>query len=99
MTTATAEASPHAPLTAKQRKVLTFLVGFWGRHQRFPTYRETGDHMGFASFSGVVPHLKALAKKGHIRFADRKMGTAIEVVGLTEYAAAAARSFLQTLKG
>jgi repressor LexA len=57
----------HSQLTERQRQVLDFIREFIARHSYSPSMREIGDGIGINSTNGVVCHLVALERKGHIR--------------------------------
>lgn len=64
-------------LTKRQRQIL----GFIKRNSRMcgPTVREIGEAMGISSLNGVVFHIRALERKGHIRKTQR-VSRGIEVL-------------------
>lgn len=54
-------------LTARQRSVLEFIMGFSRQNGYPPSIREIGAEFGIKSLRGVTVHLDALEKKGFIR--------------------------------
>ena len=50
-------------LTARQREVFSYIVGYWQDEQVSPTIRDICRYFGF-SINGVVCHLNALEAKG-----------------------------------
>lgn len=54
-------------LTPRQQLVLDYIREFVAKHQYAPTIREIADEFGITSPNGVMCHLKALEKKGHIK--------------------------------
>lgn len=54
-------------LTARQQKVLDFVVDTIQKYGYPPTLREIGEHMGIKSTNGVSDHLKALERKGYLK--------------------------------
>lgn len=65
-------------LTIRQREVLEFIDGFIQRHKYPPTVRELAGHFAI-SLRGAYDHLKALNKKGFIRWGEGR-SRAIEVL-------------------
>jgi repressor LexA len=65
-------------LTVRQREVLEFINGFIGRHKYPPSVRELAGHFAI-SLRGGYDHLKALRKKGFIRWSDGR-SRALEVL-------------------
>ncbi len=62
-------------LTSRQQQVLDFIrdrIATWGYP---PTIREIGEHLGIRSTNGVVDHLKALKRKGHLEQEEMKSRT------------------------
>lgn len=55
-----------APLTERQRRVLSFIEAHLRQHGFPPTIREIGRHLGIKSTNGVNDHLNALQKKGFL---------------------------------
>ncbi len=53
-------------LTPKQETVLRYLRAFHAEEDRLPSTREIQRTFGFASQTGAVGHLRALAKHGMI---------------------------------
>ncbi len=53
--------------TARQRKVLDFIIGFKAKKGMPPTIAEMQRHFGFSSPKAVADHLASLEKKGFIR--------------------------------
>ena len=53
-----------APLTARQRDVLAFIVQHRERYGVSPTLKEIAAHFGFASPAGAQKHVLALEEKG-----------------------------------
>ena len=64
--------------TDRQRDVLDFILSHIAEHQRPPTWREIGDHMGITK-NGVGDHLKALRRKGYIEM-DGPRARAVRVL-------------------
>ncbi len=58
-------------LTPKQETVLRYLKTFHADEDRLPSSREIQAHFGFASQTGAVGHLRALAKHGLIEHRER----------------------------
>lgn len=54
-------------LTATQKVLYDYLVGFLVDHHRQPTLREAADAMGWTSPSAVRSTIKVLVKKGHLQ--------------------------------
>ncbi|MEV4351137.1 S24 family peptidase [Actinoplanes sp. NPDC049596] len=54
-------------LSARQRRILSFLREWTGRHGYPPTIREIGDAVGLTSSSSVAYQLRQLERKGHLR--------------------------------
>ena len=54
-------------LTAKQKKVLTWIKESVDKTGDAPTVRELQEKIGCSSPMGVVSHLRALEQKGQIR--------------------------------
>ncbi len=54
-------------LTARQRRILTFIRDWVGEHGYPPSVREIGEAVGLVSPSSVAYQLKELEKKGHLR--------------------------------
>jgi repressor LexA len=54
-------------LTARQRKVLEFIREYLEIHGYPPSIREIASHLGVSGTLGVVKHLKALERAGHLR--------------------------------
>lgn len=65
-------------LTPRQSEILRYLTGYADEHGYPPTIRETADHFAI-SVKGAYDHLKALEKKGHIRFGENR-SRAIEIL-------------------
>ena len=53
-------------LTRRQEDVLKFIADYLQEYGYPPSYQEIADAFGIASKHGVVRHLEALIKKGHI---------------------------------
>lgn len=53
-------------LTRRQEEVLKFIADYLSEYGYPPSYQEIADAFGIASKHGVVRHLEALIKKGHI---------------------------------
>ncbi|MHC5055203.1 MAG: transcriptional repressor LexA [Planctomycetota bacterium] len=53
-------------LTDRQRAILDWIVGFAQEHGMPPTLREIGRQFGISS-PGVLGHLRALERKGHLK--------------------------------
>lgn len=56
----------HRPLTERQQRVLDFICLYKASHDRPPSLREIGTHMGIRSTNGVSDHLRALERKGYL---------------------------------
>ena len=69
MGTATTAAERPA-LTARQEQLFRWVVRFWARHLRPPTYRDVMAGMRINSPNGVACHLRALVKKGYLEPPD-----------------------------
>lgn len=54
------------PLTDRQAAVMVFIQEFYDQEDRLPSTREIQSHFGFASQTGAMGHLRALARKGMI---------------------------------
>lgn len=54
-------------LTARQRRVLEFVVSFVASHGYAPTLREIGAELGIRSTNGVSDHLRLIERKGYLR--------------------------------
>lgn len=54
-------------LTARQQKVLDYVIDTISKNGFPPTLREIGEHMGIKSTNGVSDHLKALERKGYLK--------------------------------
>jgi len=65
-------------LTAKQREVLEYLRDCVRTEGRPPTQREAANHFGWSSNVALITHLKALERKGAIRW-DRGAARGIQV--------------------
>lgn len=115
-TTATEPATARAKgeLTPRQRKILEFIVWYWGEHMLPPSIREIMAEFGIKSPPGVWCHLSALHKKGWIAWGsitmrrnndrpNRKTETVkarcIRVPELADAAQVAARAYLSELSG
>lgn len=59
-------------LTHRQREILEYISASIAERGFPPTLREIGEHFSIRSTNGVNDHLKALAKKGHLRREDLK---------------------------
>jgi SOS-response transcriptional repressor LexA len=58
-------------LTPRQTEVMAYLRAFHADEDRLPSSREIQAHFGFASQTGAVGHLRALAKHGLIEHRER----------------------------
>jgi repressor LexA len=65
-------------LTMRQREVLEFLNGFIEQHKYPPSVRELASHFAI-SLRGAYDHLKALRKKGFVRWSEGR-SRAMEVL-------------------
>lgn len=65
-------------LTERQNEVLAFIQDFVTAHKYPPTIREISDHFSI-SVKGAYDHVRALGRKGFIRYANNHSRT-IEVV-------------------
>src|SRR5688500_14191267 len=54
-------------LTERQREILDFITSSISERGYPPTLREIGEHFGIRVTKGVIAHLKAHEKKGHLR--------------------------------
>ncbi len=54
------------PLTAKEKKVLSFIEQYVDENQMAPSFREIRDFFCFASFNSVQNYIKQLQKKNYI---------------------------------
>jgi repressor LexA len=61
------------PLKGKQAEIYAFIVEYFRDHDRPPTNREIGEHVGVKSTGHVDYHLSRLQEKGYI---DRDPNTA-----------------------
>lgn len=66
-------------LTARQNQVLNYIAGYLRTHNYPPTIREISEFLGI-SVKGAYDHVKALQKKGRLRFNNNRSRT-IELVG------------------
>lgn len=66
-------------LTVRQNQVLNYISGYLQTHNYPPTIREVSEFLGI-SVKGAYDHIKALQKKGRIRFNNKRSRT-IELVG------------------
>lgn len=57
-------------LTARQRNILDYLVGYIDDHGYPPSMREIGNFFSIKSTNGVSDHLRALERKGYISRSD-----------------------------
>lgn len=62
------------PLTAKQQDVLEWIDGFVNTHGYSPSVKEIAHHYGWAN-NGVMCHLRALRRKGHVTWVDGRSRT------------------------
>jgi SOS-response transcriptional repressor LexA len=67
------------PLSKQQRKVLAFLVTYFGRHHAYPTYREIAAALGATSPSGAMGHVKRLERKGWVTCRRSENGQLLNV--------------------
>jgi SOS-response transcriptional repressor LexA len=67
-------------LTEKQEAIYKYIRSRILSGDSAPTVREIGDEFGLRSPNGVMGHLKALAKKGHI-VRDENLSRAIRLPG------------------
>jgi repressor LexA len=67
-------------LTARQREIWSFVLGYSDRHGYPPTVREIGEAVGLASPSTVHAHLANLERAGLLR-RDPTKPRALELVG------------------
>ena len=63
---ATTESNKHAALTDRQREALDCIRDSYLDRGFGPTIREIAESMGIVSPNGVMVHLRALVRKGHI---------------------------------
>ena len=61
-------------LTQRQQEILSFLTGFIEKNSYPPTVRETAKAFAI-SIKGAYDHMKALEKKGVIRFQENRSRT------------------------
>lgn len=74
-------------LTARQRTVLEYVIGFIKENEIPPTLREIGAAMGIGSTNGVNDHLYALMNKGYLHRRIRSgKGSATRSLRLTDKA-------------
>ena len=59
-------------LTERQADALDFIIAHFVEHQRPPTWREVGDHLGITSTNGVNDKLLAIQRKGYLTMPDNK---------------------------
>lgn len=79
-------------LTKRQEEVLKFIAEYLSKYEYPPSYQDIADRFGIASKHGVVRHLEALIRKGHIeksgttarsiRILDKRYQPASEVASL-----------------
>jgi repressor LexA len=79
-------------LTKRQEEVLKFIAEYLSKYEYPPSYQDIADRFGIASKHGVVRHLEALIRKGHIeksgttarsiRILDKRYQPASEVANL-----------------
>jgi SOS-response transcriptional repressor LexA len=67
-------------LTPKQEEIFKYIRSRILSGDPAPTVREIGDEFGIRSPNGVMCHLKAIAKKGHI-VRDENLSRAIRLPG------------------
>jgi SOS-response transcriptional repressor LexA len=72
-------------LTEKQEEIYKYIRGRILSGEPAPTVREIGDEFGIRSPNGVMCHLKALAKKGHI-VRNENLSRAIRLPGASPIA-------------
>lgn len=70
----------HAPPTARQKEILSYIVAHVRQHQTPPTYREIQEHFDIASPNGVVCHVKALVAKGLLEINGNGLSRSMKVV-------------------
>lgn len=66
--------SPLSPLTPRQALILAYITDYTFARGIPPVLREIGDRFGIASPNGVLHHLVALERKGHIRRVAYRLG-------------------------
>lgn len=66
---------PTRELTARQHEVLEAVTEFWKANYMSPSVRDLCQMLGIASPNGVTGHLRALRKKGFIRYAGHRART------------------------
>lgn len=66
-------------LTAKQHKILTFVIDYLSKHNFSPSYHEIREEVGLVSKSSVHRHVSALEERGFIKRLPDK-ARAIEVL-------------------
>lgn len=54
-------------LTDRQNEIHEYMLAYQAEHGMPPTVREIAEHFGFTSTNGVIDHLKALERKGHVK--------------------------------
>lgn len=64
-------------LTERQRLTLEVITSFHAKHGWMPSMRDIRRALGLKSDQGVVKHLAALEKKGHIRRGRDENGRSI----------------------
>jgi hypothetical protein len=97
-----ATVGPHG-LTPRQAAVLRFIGEHIAARQRPPAMREVCEAFGISSPNGVYAILRALVRRGCLRFAptdsDSPGYTRIEVVGLAELIGPLVREHVAALIG
>lgn len=63
-------------LTKRQRELIDFIQNFIDSNRYSPSYREIGQHFGFASLGSVYNHVTTLKKKGFL-YADSKTSRSV----------------------
>jgi hypothetical protein len=61
-------ATARTPLTDRQASILAYIAGYRDRNGYAPSVREIGAAHGIRSPSGVAAQLRALRKKGYVRW-------------------------------
>ncbi|HEV8051617.1 MAG TPA: transcriptional repressor LexA [Parachlamydiaceae bacterium] len=66
-------------LTKRQRELIDFIQDFISSNRYSPSYREIGNHFGFASLGSVYKHINTLKKKGAL-FSESKVSRSVTTV-------------------
>jgi repressor LexA len=82
-------------LTPRQQQVLDIITSFIERYGYPPSLRQIGEELGVSGTLGVMKHLEALEKKGHIR---RQAGSSRGIVLVSGAARASALPVVGTVR-